>query len=61
MEQMLKEDETRYAVKCNGQIVSPPYPTVALAENAMTMLSEVHQSVAEIIPVTADGKEILFG
>ena len=53
-------NETKYAVKVNGQIVSPLYTTVGGAEDMIKLLSEAHQSIAEIIPVTADGKELLF-
>lgn len=58
---MLKEDETKYVVKVHGNICSPPYPTPSLAEDMIKLLSEEHQAIAEIVPVTSDGKEILLG
>jgi hypothetical protein len=54
-------NETKYAVKVNGQIVSPSYATLGGAEDMIKLLSEAHQSIAEIVPVTPEGQEILFG
>ena len=53
--------ETRYAVKVNGQIVSPLYVTPNGAEDMIKLLSEAHQSIAEVVPCTPDGQELLFG
>ena len=53
--------ETYYAVSVNGAIVSPRYATPALAEDMIKLLSEAHQSIAEVVPVTSDGKQILLG
>lgn len=62
MEQMIKETEQlKYAVKVNGEIVSPMYATSHLAEDAIKLLKEEHQSIAEVITVTATGQEILLG
>lgn len=54
-------EETKYVVKVNGAIVSPMYATPHLAEDAVKMLKEEHQAIAEIVPVTANGQEVLFG
>lgn len=61
MNNVLETEETKYVVKVNGQIVSPHYATVGLAEDAIKLLGEAHQSIAEVVPVTAEGKEILLG
>lgn len=52
---------TYYAVKVNGQIVSPKYSTPQQAEAMFEHLNEEHRAIAEVVPVTADGKQILFG
>jgi len=62
MNNMVNEvSETKYAVKVNGEIVSPPYATPGGAEDMIKLLSEAHQSIAEVVPVTPEGKELLFG
>jgi hypothetical protein len=58
---MLKEDETKYVVKVNGVVVSPMYGSVRLAEDAIRLLTVEHQSIAEVVPVTVHGQEILLG
>ena len=62
MEQMIKEEEQlKYVVKVNGAIVSPMYATPHLAEDAIKLLKDEHQAIAEVVSVTADGQEILLG
>ena len=56
-----ENDTVRYAVKVNGKIVSQSYLLSSQAQDAIKMLNEEHQAVAEIVQVTVDGKEILFG
>lgn len=53
--------QTFYAVMVNGAIVSPRYATPALAEDMIKLLSEAHQSIAEVVPVTSNGQQILLG
>ena len=54
-------NEVKYAVKVNGMIVSPPVSSPQQASEKIKLLSEAHQMIAEVVRVTADGKEILFG
>ena len=54
-------EQQKYVVKVNGAIVSPMYATPALAEDAIKILNDEHQAIAEVVAVTADGKEVLFG
>ena len=59
---MIKETEQlKYVIKVNGEVVSIPYATAHLAEAAIAQLSEAHQSIAEVVPVTANGQEVLLG
>lgn len=61
-ENMIENNEqVFYAVSVNGNICSPKYSTPAGAESQIALLSEAHQSIAEVVPVTADGKQLLFG
>lgn len=62
MEQPLTEvEEVKYVVKVNGTIVSPMYATPHLAEDAIKLLKDEHQSIAEVVSVTGSGQEILLG
>ncbi len=54
-------EQTFYAVSVNGNICSPKYTTPGGAESQISLLSEADQSIAEVVPVTYDGKQILFG
>lgn len=52
---------TYYAVKVNGQIVSAKYMSPQQAEMQIQHLNEAHQTIAEVVAVTSDGKELLLG
>ena len=54
-------EQALYAVSVNGQIVSPNYMTPQAAQDQIKLLSEAHQSIAEVVPVTADGQQVLLG
>lgn len=54
-------NQTFYAVMVNGKLVSPRYATSALAEDKIKHLSEEHQVIAEVVPVTNNGQQILLG
>lgn len=54
-------EQTFYAVMVNGAIVSPRYASPGLAEDMIKLLGEAQQSIAEVVPVTSDGKQILLG
>ena len=55
------ENDLRYTVMVHGQPVGPKYPTPEAANAAVLLLSEAHQSIAEVVPVTADGGQLLLG
>jgi len=61
MSEILKEEELKYVVRVNGAVVSPMYGSVRLAEDAIRLLTVEHQSIAEVVPVTIHGQEILLG
>ena len=62
MNQMLHEvDEVKYVVKVNGKEVSPRYTTPQAADTALQMLSEEHRAIAEVVPVTDSGNQLLLG
>ena len=62
MNQQISEvtNEVKYVVKVNGAEVSPRYTTPQAADNALQMLSEEHQAIAEIVPVTSNGQQMLL-
>lgn len=59
---MLTEvDEVKYVVKIQNQVIAGPFSSLALA-NAHTLNLPVHQqALAEVAPVTAEGKQLLLG
>jgi len=52
--------EMKYIIKVNGNQVSQPL-TKILAEEQMKHLHPNQQKLAELVPVTDGGKEMLFG
>lgn len=59
---MLSEvDETKFVVKVNGRVVSDTFASRMLAEQAVANLPKDQQPIAEIVPVTSGGQEILLG
>lgn len=52
---------TLWAVRVQGRIVVTNLPSQRLAENAVLSLPVEQRSLAEVIPVTPDGKTVLFG
>lgn len=50
-----------YAIKVNGQIVANNIPSRVLAEATLFNLPPDQRKIAEIVPVTGDGKTVLFG
>lgn len=55
------ENQLRYVVMVSGQEVSPRYSTPHAAEAMIQHLSEAHQSIAEVVPVTDTGNQLLLG
>lgn len=50
-----------YSIKVNGQIQQEKFSQPILAEQAKSQLDENSKMVAEVVPVTADGRQILMG
>ena len=50
-----------YAVKVNGLITSKAFPDRNMASVQIQNLSESQQFMAQIVPVTSTGQEMLFG
>lgn len=64
MEEMLTNDDptvVQYVIKVNGIPVSAPFGDKMLAEMARNNLPEEQRMIAEVVPVTSDGKQILLG
>lgn len=49
-----------YAHKVNG-IIQRKFESSFLAEQEKAKMPQDQQQIVEIVPVTADGKEVLFG
>jgi hypothetical protein len=64
MEQVLTNDDpnvVQYVIKVNGVPVSAPFGDKMLAEMAKNNLPEEQRMIAEVVPITTDGKQILLG
>lgn len=55
-----QQGEVKYVVKVRGQVRTAPL-TRALAESQVNSLPLEEQPLAEIVPVTTNGQEILLG
>ena len=54
------KEELKYVIKVNGQIRTVPL-LKQLAEDALQNLPESEREIAELVAVTAAGKELLLG
>ena len=62
MEQMLIDSEqVYYVIKVNGNVVSQPFTERMVAEMQKSQMPAETQLLAEIVPVTSDGRQVLFG
>lgn len=63
MNNQILTDETvvYYVVRANGQDVSQKFGNAMLAEVEKAKLSPELQEIAEVVPVTADGSQLLLG
>ena len=52
---------TLWAVRVNGVVVVSNLPSQRLAENAVLNLPAGQREHAQVIPMTADGRQVLFG
>lgn len=59
---MLTEiQQTQYNIVVNGRIVASNIPSRHLAEATLLTLPADQRALAEIQPITAGGKQVLFG
>jgi hypothetical protein len=58
--QLMEEEGKKYNVVVNGVVRRASVPKI-VAESYIRTLSVNEQSQTSIVPVTSDGKEILFG
>lgn len=62
MQQMLHEvDEVKYVVRVNGVNVSIPFTSRMLAEQHIGNLPVDQQALAEVVPITTNGQQVLLG
>ncbi len=62
MNQMLHEvDEVKYVVRVKGTIVSIQFASQMVAEQHIANLPLDQQMIAEVVPVTGTGQELLLG
>lgn len=63
MNNQILNDQTAvyYAICVNGVIISQKYDSKMIAETEKTKLPIETQAVAEVVPMTADGKQLLLG
>lgn len=52
---------TVWAVRVNGRIVVSGLPSQRIAENAVLSLPAEQRQIAEVVPMTQDGRSILLG
>lgn len=57
----LNENPTMYNVLVNGSVVARNLPSHMIAENVVASLTTEQRAVAQIVPVTVSGQQILFG
>ncbi len=59
---MLTEvNSTMYSVVVQGKVVAANIPSRTLAEATIFTLPADQRAIAEIVPVTSEGKQVLFG
>jgi hypothetical protein len=63
MNNQILNDQTvvYYVVRLNGEIVSQRYQNSVLAEMEKSKLPPEQQALAEVVPITADGNQLLLG
>lgn len=63
MNNQILNDETvvYYVVRANGQTLTQKFESHMLAEAEKQRLSPELQQVAEVVPVTAEGHDLLLG
>jgi len=63
MDQMLNDgmDNVQYVIKVNGVVISAPFGDKGGAETARNNLPEEQRMLSEVVAVTNDGKQVLFG
>lgn len=54
-------NELKYVVKVNGKVISRQFTSSQQAETFLSTLNESDQSIAQIVPVDTQGREVLLG
>lgn len=54
-------DKLRYVIMVNGKRVSVPFLTETAAIQHLGNLPQDQQSIAEVVPITKDDKQLLLG
>lgn len=52
---------TLFCVRVNGHVIAPNLPSKTIAEQVVYALPVDQRALAEIVPMTADGRSILLG
>jgi hypothetical protein len=61
MDNMIENDtQIRFVIKVDGQTVSEPYLSEAQALHQISNLPQYQQPLAEVVPITSDGKTLLL-
>jgi hypothetical protein len=53
--------QTLYAIRINGRTIVPNLQSRQLAEATLLNLPADQRAIAEIVPITPEGKTVLFG
>ena len=62
MNQILTDNQQiYYVVRVNGANITAPVTSKQVAESTLNTLPPETQALAEVVSVTSDGKELLFG
>lgn len=61
MSKMIENNtDLKYVIKLNGEIVSKPFVSESQALHYISNLPQSQQPLAEVVPVTPDGKTLLL-
>lgn len=58
---LVEQNPTKYQVFINGVRYGSPQPTVQMAEALLANLTPDQRLLAEVHPVSTDGKQLLLG
>ena len=55
------QDKLRYVIMINGNRISVPFLTEQAAVQHLAHLPQDQQTIAEVVPITPDDKQLLLG